>query len=124
MQIGRKIYYDKLTGESILIIPEKFNGIKTTKEQDFAMYEILSIRNPESVGLIELEYGQYNSDFQSANSVMVDLETGELIFNYPEFVKPLSILVDELKTENELLKEQNKILEQSILELSMLIGGM
>ncbi len=124
MQIGRKIYYEKLTGESILIIPEKFNGIQTTKEQDFSMYEILSIRNPESVGLIELEYGQYNSDFQTANYVMVDLETGELIFNYPEFVKPLSILVDELKAENELLKEKNLVLEQSILELSMLLGGM
>lgn len=55
MQIGRKIYYEKLTGDVILITPEKFNGIETTKEQEFTMYEVLSIRNPELVGLIVLE---------------------------------------------------------------------
>lgn len=127
MQIGRKIYYDLLTGESILIIPEKFNGIKTTKEQDFAMYEILSIRNPDSVGLIELEYGQYSSDFQTANSVRVDLETGNLLFNYPIFEQPLSVKVNNLEAENSALKAQNEALQQQVADLEMamaaILGG-
>ena len=124
MQLGRKIYYDLLTGESILIIPEKFNGIKTTKEQDFAIYEILSVRNPESVGLIELEYGQYSSDFQTANSVRVDLETGNLLFNYPVFEQPLSVKVNNLEAENTALKAQNEALQQQVADLEMAMAAM
>lgn len=123
MQIGRKIYYEKLTGDVILITPEKFNGIATTKEQDFAMYEVLSIYNPESVDVIELEYGQYSSDFQTANSVRVDLETGNLLFNYPVFEQPLSVKVNNLEAENAMLKAQNEALQQQVADLEMAMAA-
>jgi len=123
MQIGRKIYYEKLTGDVILITPEKFSGIATTKEQDFAMYEVLSIYNPESVDVIELEYGQYSSDFQTANSVRVDLETGNLLFNYPVFEQPLSVKVNNLEAENTALKAQNEALQQQVADLEMAIAA-
>jgi len=122
-QIGRKIYYEKLTGNVILITPEKFNGIATTKEQDFAMYEVLSIYNPESVDVIELEYGQYSSDFQTANSVRVDLETGNLLFNYPVFEQPLSVKVNNLEAENAMLKAQNEALQQQVADLEMAMAA-
>lgn len=127
MQIGRKIYYEKLTGDVILITPEKFSGIQTTKEQDFMMYEVLSIRNPETVGVIQLEYGQYSSDFQTANSVRVDLDTGNLLFNYPVFEQPLSVLVNTLRSENTELMAQNEALVQQVSDLEMamaaILGG-
>jgi len=122
-QIGRKIYYEKLTGNVILITPEKFNGIATTKEQDFALYEVLSIYNPESVDVIELEYGQYSSDFQTANSVRVDLETGNLLFNYPVFEQPLSVKVNNLEAENAMLKAQNEALQQQVADLEMAMAA-
>lgn len=120
MQVGRKIYYELATGDVILITPEKFDGINTTKEQDFLMYEPLSIRNPNTVGVIELEYGQYASDFQTATSVRVDVETGELLFNYPVFSKPLSILIEQLRAENESLLQQVSDLEMA---MAAILGG-
>lgn len=123
MQIGRKIYYELLTGDVVLIIPEKFDGIVTTKEQDFAMYEPLSIRNPETVGVIQLNYGQYSSDFQTANAVRVDIETGDILFNYPVFEQPLSVLVNALRTENEELKTQNSTLTQQVYDLEMAMAA-
>jgi hypothetical protein len=94
MKVGRKIYYELQTGDVVLVVPEKFSGIQTTKEQDFAMYETLSIRNPETVGVIQLEYGQYSSDFQTCSAVRVDVATGNLLFNYPVFEQPLSVTVN------------------------------
>jgi len=124
MQIGRKIYYELQTGDVVLVVPEKFSGIQTTKEQDFAMYEALSIRNPETVGVIELEYGQYSSDFQTCNSVRVDLDTGGLLFNYPLFEQPLSVLVDALRTENTELSSRNEALNQQVADLEMAIASL
>lgn len=133
MPIGRKLYYELDTGDVILVVPEKHsaNAKNTTKEQDFQMYEVLQARNPETVGLIQLEYGQYQAEFQSARSVKVDIETGEILFEYPHFEPPLITQVENLKTENQLLQAENEQLkqradeiEQAILELSMLLGGM
>lgn len=106
--IGRKIYYELSTGDVILIVPEKYaiNATNTTKEQDFQMYDVLSARNPDTIGCIQLEYKQYESDFQTANSVKVDLETGELKFNYPNFDEPLSVIVNNLKSQNMQLTSQ------------------
>lgn len=101
MLIGRKIYYELQTGDVILITPEKQSGINTTKEQDFAMYDALAVRNPEQVGVIQLEYGQYRRDFELCDSnVRVDLETGELRFSYPVFESPLSVKLEQLEQEN------------------------
>ncbi len=133
IMIGRKIYYELATGDVILIVPEKHgrNAINTTKEQDFQMYDVLTARNPETVGMIQLEYGQYQGEFQSARSVKVDLETNELLFEYPEYVPPITEQVNQLKIKNATLEAENtdlknrlKEAEQAILELSTIIGGM
>ena len=124
MQIGRKIYYELQTGDVVLVVPEKFSGIQTTKEQDFAMYEALSIRNPETVGVIELEYGQYSSDFQTCNSVRVDVGTGDLLFNYPVFEAPLSVQINALRAENTELRAQNQTLNQQVSDLEMAIASL
>jgi hypothetical protein len=124
MQIGRKVYYELQTGDVVLITPEKFSGTPTTKEQDFAMYEALSIRNPETVGAIQLEYGQHSSDFQTCNSVRVDLDTGGLLFNYPVFEAPLSVQINALRTENTELRAQNQTLNQQVSDLEMAIASL
>lgn len=124
MLIGRKIYYEISTGDVVLITPEKFNGIQTTKEQDFAMYEALSIRTPELVDVVELEYGQYSSDFQTCSDVRVDVETGSLLFNYPVFEQPLSVLVDTLRAENTDLRTRNETLNQQVRDLEMAVASL
>lgn len=117
--IGRKVYYELTTGDVILIIPEKHheNAVNTTKEQDFQMYDVLAARNPDTIGLIQLEYGQYQAEFQSARSVKVDVETGELLFEYPRFDPPLITQVDNLKADNQHLRAENEQLKQKVNEL-------
>jgi hypothetical protein len=114
--IGRKIYYELATGDVILIVPEKHgqNAINTTKKQDFQMYDVLTARNPDAIGLIQLEYGQYQAEFQSARSVKVNPETKELLFEYPVYQPPLITQIEQLKAENENLKVINQQLQEHI----------
>ncbi|AFL99771.1 hypothetical protein Desde_1346 [Desulfitobacterium dehalogenans ATCC 51507] len=121
MQIGRKIYYELTIGDVVLTTLEKLNGINTTKEQDFAMYDALQAYSPEAIGVMQLEYGQYQSDFLTANSWKVDLETGSLIFNYPIFEQPLSIKVEQLESENTSLRSQVSQMETTISNQQSLI---
>ncbi|MFE3573954.1 hypothetical protein [Lysinibacillus sp. NPDC059133] len=116
--IGPKLYFDRTTGEVILTIPEQNNvdAVETTKEQDFIMFGVLSVRNPEMVNFIQLPYGQYRSDFEIANSWKVDIKTGQLLFDYPIFDIPLSEQLQRLVSENEKLKEENKTLMLALAE--------
>lgn len=110
MEIGRKIYYDKLTGDVIQDIGERSGSVvETTQEQDFEVYQILKERVPETVGVIQLDYNQYIEDFGQCTGYRVNTETLELEFSYPDpnqeetgppiFQKALSVQVDELKDE-------------------------
>jgi len=116
MAIGHKLYYENATGDVILITPEKHSefAINTTKEQDFQMYDVLAARNPDTVGVIQLEYGQYAAEFQSARSVKVNPETKELLFEYPVYQPPLITQIEQLKAENENLKVINQQLQEHI----------
>lgn len=103
--IGRKIYYDKATGQVIASTGEG-DMMETTKEQDFAGFSALAERVPETVDFIQLEYEQFKEDFRRCSGLKVDLETKELRFTYAddsdpgtpaEPQKPLTLQVDELK---------------------------
>lgn len=126
-QIGRRIYFDKQTGNVIVDTGERSGAvIETTVEQDFETYRALAERVPETVDYIQLEYGQYAQDFAECSGYRVNPETREIEFSYPDlqnpealpvFQKPLSEQIAELRTENLTLME-------SIAELyETLIGG-
>ncbi|SET86249.1 hypothetical protein SAMN05216389_1463 [Oceanobacillus limi] len=110
MQVGKKVYYDILTGNVILDTGERQGSvIPTTVEQDVQTYKILTERNRETFDVIELEYGQYRQDFRESNGFRVNPETKDLEFSYPDpneepqepvYQKPLSEEVDKLKTED------------------------
>ncbi|WP_063848060.1 hypothetical protein NYE80_30945 [Paenibacillus sp. FSL H7-0357] len=112
MEIGRKIYFDKATGNVILDTGEMVGDVvKTTREQDFASFKVLNERVEETVGMIELEFGQYNVEFrESWGRFRVNLETEELEFLYtnpeapeeptePVYQKPLTEQIKDLTTE-------------------------
>lgn len=124
-RIGRKIYFDKSTGNVILDTGEKMGAvIETTIDQDFETYQALKERVRDTVGVIQLEYGQYADDFVQCNGYRVNPETIELEFSYPDpnatepqepvYRKPLSEELDETK--------------QAVAELTLLLttmnGGM
>ena len=124
MPVGRKLYYELATGDVILITPEKHSefAINTTKEQDFQMYDVLAARNPDTIGVIQIEYGQYSAEFQSARSVHVNPETQELQFEYPEYYPPLIVQVETLKDENQTLRAESEQLKQEDLEIKLALA--
>ncbi|MGE7828886.1 hypothetical protein [Paenibacillus sp. NPDC093718] len=107
--IGNRIYFDKLTGEVIIQTGHRrvFDEyVVPTVEDDFRAFVKLSERNPETVGVLELEYGQYAQDFAESDGYQINPETLELEFFYrdpndpeqpPVFQKPLSEEVEALK---------------------------
>jgi hypothetical protein len=124
MQIGRKIYYEKATGNVILETGERMGDVvETTTEQDFAMYTALQQYVPGQVGVVRLEYGQDSEKFGMYH-YSVDTTTGTLVWGTPinyETPTPGPTLEDQL---NE-LKEQNLVLMDAIATLyeTMLTGG-
>lgn len=95
LQIGRKIYYEKTTGNVLLDTGERSGSVvETTPEQDSETYVALSERVPETVGAIQLAYGQYTDKFgvycYSVNTTTNELVWGELIdiSNPPQIIQP------------------------------------
>lgn len=119
-RIGRKIYYDKVTGNIIVDTGEMIGHVQeTTIDQDFETYQALKERVRDTVGVIQLEFGQYAEDFAQCNGYRVNPETLELEFSYPDpnqpeapqvFRKPLMEEVEETK--------------QAIAELTLLLAQM
>ena len=121
MKIGRRVYYDKSTGNVLVVTAEvEMWGIPTTIDQDFETYQALKERVRDTVGVIQLEYGQYAEDFAQCNGYRVNPETLELEFSYPDpnatepqepvYRKPLSEELEETK--------------QAIAELTLLLTTM
>lgn len=112
LQIGRRIYYDKSTGNAIIDTGEcSGDVIEMTIEQDFQVYVALTKRVPDTVGVLQLEYGQYAQDFHDCNGYRVDItgDTPTLVFSYPDpsapeappvYQKPITTQVEELKAQN------------------------
>ncbi|RPK29880.1 hypothetical protein [Paenibacillus xylanexedens] len=122
-EIGAKLYYEKSSGNMIMDTGERAGDVvETTVDQDFSSYLILADRVPESVGLLQLEYGAYKADYEAGGNVTrIDLETMEPLFTYSEPVDPevpqeprppLSKQVEALEQENVLLKAQNTALSE------------
>lgn len=109
-QIGRRIYYDKATGNVILDKGEQQGAVvETTVEQDIVNFTALSMRNRETFGFIQLAYGQYAEDFSSCIGVKVNLTTLSLEFVYGESPtisqKPLIEQVKELRAQTQQMNE-------------------
>ncbi|WP_339267877.1 hypothetical protein MKY48_28160 [Paenibacillus sp. FSL W8-0187] len=128
MNIGSKIYFDKSTGDVILNTGERTGWVvETTREQDFKAYTSLSKRVPETVGMIQLEYGAYTEDYAAGGRITrVDLETLKPLFTYPDPTNPetpqepqppLTEQMSALKTENETLKNRVSDVEMTITEI-------
>jgi len=130
MQIGRRIYFDVLTGNIVLDTGERQGSvIPRTIEQNIEEYKALSERNRDTFDVIELDYGQYAQDFLECNGYRVNLETKELEFSYPDpnlppeeqlepvYRKSLSEEVEELKAED--LNNKEAIAELYVLSMGV-----
>ncbi|RNB72189.1 DUF4376 domain-containing protein [Brevibacillus panacihumi] len=88
-QIGRKIYFDKLTGNVLVDTGERAGFvIETSLELDFQTYIALSERNPDTVGCLQLEYGQFADKF-ARYQFRVDPDTKTIIWDVTPPTAPL-----------------------------------
>lgn len=88
MNIGRRIFYDTMTGNVLVNTGERTGFvIETSVEQDIEAY-LLSELNREKFDFIELKYGQYAQDFAECDGYRVNPETRQVEFSYPDPNKP------------------------------------
>jgi hypothetical protein len=124
-RIGRKIYYEKATGNVIVDTGERMGAvIETTIDQDFETYQALKERVRDTVGVIQLEFGQYAQDFAECNGYRVNPETKEIEFSYPDpnATEPQEPVYQKPLTEQ--LKETQQAVAELTLLLATLNGGM
>lgn len=104
----RRVYYDTITGETILttMAVGQHSGVRTVGE-DIVTFKPLSERNRSTFDVIELSFGDYQEDFAQAASWRVDVNTRQLLFSYPDpnaptdpqpYQQPLSTRVAELES--------------------------
>lgn len=101
MNIGRKVYYNKTTGEVVWDKGEMSGGVReTTFEEDKAVMP--EIDNPD-VAFMELPYGEKIEQFKTCGGFIVDHDTKQVTF-----LKKIEIpVVDEIAV----LREENSILK-------------
>lgn len=84
MEIGRRIYYNLSTGDVILDTGERCGDvIETTIDSDYAFYPELSGHSTSDTGVMQLTYGQYDTQFQTCESYKVNLTTIDIDFTMP-----------------------------------------
>lgn len=81
--IGKRIYYLKVDGRVILDTGEAEGWVNpTTTEQDWEIYSELSKYNKSEVDFIELQFGEFKTEFAECTSYRVNVETKQLEFDY------------------------------------------
>ena len=122
MQIGRKIYYEKLTGNIVLETGERMGDvIETTAEQDFELYTALQQYVSEQVGVIQLAYGQDSNKFGLYN-YSIDTVNNQIVWG--GLIVPDAPVSEPTITEQIAeLKEQNLILMDAIATLYETMAG-
>ncbi|MHB1167021.1 MAG: hypothetical protein ACYC0N_00590 [Carboxydocellales bacterium] len=89
MKIGRKLYFDRGTGQIMTDTGEREGAvIETTIEQDFAAFPGLAGRTPEDTGVKELAFGERREEISNMGSWEVDPATEDLII-YPRPPEPI-----------------------------------
>jgi hypothetical protein len=127
VEVGRKIYYEKNTGNVILNTGERSGDVvQTTDEEDFSTYSALAERVPETVGVIRLEYGAFASDYTEGGVITrIDLKTMEPLFTYPDPVDPETPQEPRpaLSKQVDIMQQDSGELKQAVAELSLALAA-
>ena len=87
--IGKRIYYLKVDGRVILDTGEAEGWVnQTTTEQDWRIYSELSKYNKSEVDFIELQFGEFKTEFAECTSYRVNVDTKTLEFDYTPVPEP------------------------------------
>lgn len=126
-KIGTKIYYCLTSGNVIKIVGDCQGYVReTTFDEDYEIYSELKERNKSTIGLLQLEFGEYTKLSEGSTGARVNLETKELEFNYEELpqepqgaseIEMIQEKISILEAENKTLKQELSITQDAINEL-------
>ena len=92
--IGKRIYFLKIDGRVVLDTGEAEGWVNpTTSEDDWRIYTELSKYNKEEVDFIDLEFGEYETEFAEMTSYKIDVATRKPVFEYGEKPNPPEVPV-------------------------------
>lgn len=81
--IGKRIYYLKVDGRVVLDTGEAEGWVnQTTTEDDWRIYTDLQKYNKSEVDFIELQFGEFRTEFAECTSYRVNVDTKTLEFDY------------------------------------------
>ena len=87
--IGKRIYYLKVNGRVILDTGEAEGWVNpTTTEDDWRIYTDLQKYNKSEVDFIELQFGEFKTEFAECTSYRVNPTTKQLEFDYTPVPEP------------------------------------
>lgn len=87
--LGKRIYYLKVDGRVILDTGEAEGWVNpTTTEDDWRIYSELQKYNKNEVDYIELQFGEFRTEFSECTSYRVNVETKTLEFDYTPIPEP------------------------------------
>ena len=120
--IGKRIYYLKVDGRVVLDTGEAEGWVNpTTSDDDWRIYAELSKYNKSEVDYIELQFGEFKTEFAECTSYHIDIDKKEIIFEYGE--KPSAPDVPatpSLHERVEKLEQINKEQDALLAELAMI----
>lgn len=92
--IGKRIYYLKVDGRVILDTGEAEGWVNpTTSEDDWRIYSELQKYNKTEVDFIELQFGEFKTEFAECTSYRVNVDTKQLEFDYTPVPEPPEVPV-------------------------------
>ena len=94
-QIGRRIFYDEITGEVVFEFGEMQGDPKEYEKYNKIVYK-------------DYLYGYKKKEFETALKYHIDIETGEVIFDK---------FIEKTETEEEKLRREKEELENQLLLL-------
>lgn len=87
--LGKRIYFLKVDGRVILDTGEAEGWVNpTTSEDDWRIYSELQKYNKTEVDFIELQFGEFKTEFAECTSYRVNVETKTLEFDYTPVPEP------------------------------------
>ena len=81
--LGKRIYFLKVDGRVVLDTGEAEGWVNpTTTEQDWEIYTELQKYNKSEVDYIELQFGEFKTEFAECTSYRVNVDSKQLEFDY------------------------------------------
>ena len=124
--LGSRIYYLKTNGNIIFRTYDSEGHVKElTTEDDWRIYTELSKYNKSEVDFMELQFGEFKTEFAECTSYRVNVDTKQLEFDYTPIPEPPDVptsptLHERMETQENRNNEQDDIMFEQSYKIAML----